>query len=129
MSSLVEEFLAQGPFAVVGASNNRTKFGNRVLRAYLEHSFEAFPVHPTEKEIEGRKAYASLSDLPRRPRGVSIITPPAVTEMIVQQAADVGADFVWMQPGAESDHAIELAERLGLRVIAGGPCLLVEIAR
>jgi len=83
-------------------------------------------VNPREPVIEGLAAYPDLKSLPEIPRGVSIITPPAVTERIVREAADAGARFVWMQPGAESPEAIRVARERGLEVIADGSCFLVE---
>jgi predicted CoA-binding protein len=123
---IIADFLAEGPYAVVGASNDRTKYGNRVLRAYQRKGWKVVPVNPREPEIEGLTAYPDLKSLPEKPRGVSIITPPAVTERIVQDAADAGARFVWMQPGAESPEAIRAARERGLEVIADGSCFLVE---
>ena len=123
----IQSFLAAGPFAVVGASVDRDKYGNKVLRCYQQHGKDVFPINPREPEIEGLKAYPSLAALPVRPRGISIITPPAVTERVVKEAAELGIRHLWMQPGAESLDAIRLAESLGLEVIAGGPCLLVVL--
>jgi predicted CoA-binding protein len=123
---IIADFMTQGPYAVVGASADRAKFGNKVLRAYKSKGFTVYPVNPTAAEIEGLKAFPSLGALPETPRGVSIITPPAVTERIVAEAADAGARFVWMQPGAESPEAIRVARERGLEVIADGSCFLVE---
>ena len=59
--------------------------------------------------------------------GLSIITPPAVTEKLVEEAAAAGVKHVWMQPGAESRRAVDRARELGMNVISGGPCLLVAL--
>lgn len=123
----ISEFLAGGPFAVVGASRDRAKYGNKVLRAYLQAGKRVYCVHPREAEIEGQPCHPSLDQLPEIPTGVSIITPPSVTEQVVRAAHAKGATWVWMQPGAESPAAIAAAEELGLRVIAGGPCVLVAL--
>ena len=122
---LIRDFMSAGPYAVVGASSDRDKYGNKVLRAYLQHGQEVYPINPRAEVIEGQKAHPSLGALPVKVRGVSIITPPAITERVVEEAAAAGATFVWMQPGAESPAAIRRAEALGLKVIAGGPCYLV----
>jgi len=127
MNEQIEEFLAGGPHAVVGASTDRAKYGNKVLRVYQQNGRTVFPVHPTVDEIEGLTAYPDLASLPETVHGISVITPPAVTEKIVQQAADLGIQHIWMQPGAESEQAIELARQSGINVIAGGPCLLVVL--
>lgn len=124
---LVQRFLSAPRFAVVGASNDRSKYGAKVFACYLQNGREVYPVNPRETEIQGHKAYASLEDLPQRVPAVSIITPPAVTERVVEDAARAGATCVWMQPGAESPAAIRKAEELGLEVIANGPCLLLVL--
>ena len=122
----IAEFLAGDSFAVVGASSDREKFGNKVLRAYLQAGRRVFPVNPKADEIEGQKSYPDIASLPEQVHGVSIVTPPTVTEKIVEQAASAGVQNLWMQPGAESPAAIQKAEALGLSVIHSGPCALVE---
>ncbi len=121
----IKSFLATGPYAVVGASANRDKYGNKVLRAYQQHRMEVYPINPRATEIEGLKAYANLAEVPVKLRAISVITPPAITEHMVEAAAAAGVQMVWMQPGAESHEAIRKAEALGMEVIAGGPCFLV----
>ncbi|WP_257304814.1 CoA-binding protein [Geothrix campi] len=121
----IQSFLASGPFAVVGASTDRSKYGNKVLRCYQQHGHEVYPINPRAPEVEGLKAYASLAALPVKVPAISVITPPAATEQVVREAAAAGVKHIWMQPGAESDEAIRRAESLGMNVIAGGPCLLV----
>lgn len=125
MSDHIRSFMSRGPYAVVGASADRDKYGNKVLRAYLQQGLEVYPVNPRMAEIEGVKAYPDLPSIPAKVRGVSIITPPHVTERVVEEAAAAGAEFVWMQPGAESPEAIRRAKVLGLKVIADGACYLV----
>jgi len=121
----IDAFLSGKVFAVVGASKNREKYGNKVLRNYLQHDLKVFPVNPNEAEIEGLSCYPDLKSLPEPVHGISIITPPTVTEQVVQQAADAGIQHAWMQPGAESPEAVELGESLGLNVIGDGSCILV----
>lgn len=123
----IDKFLKAKAFAVIGASNNRDKFGNKVLRCYMQHHLTVYPVHPASKEIEGLTCYKSLADIPDTVKSISIITPPAVTEKIVKEAIAKKIENIWMQPGAESDLAITLCEQSGINVIAGGPCILVEL--
>jgi len=127
LESRIRAFLDSGPFAVVGASSDREKYGNKVLRCYQQHGLEVFPINPRATEIEGLKAYPSLEAVPKPVMGLSVITPPRVTENVVQEAIRAGVKRIWMQPGAESAEAIRAAETAGLEVIAGGPCLLVAL--
>jgi predicted CoA-binding protein len=123
----IREFLAGDGFAVVGASSNRDKYGNKVLRAYLQNGRRAYPVNPNESEVEGLPCFPDLASLPEPVHGVSIITPPKITESILEQAAKAGIRRVWMQPGAEPANWRERAEKLGLTAIGDGPCVLVTL--
>lgn len=125
MSDPIDSFLAGSSFAVVGASADRSKYGNKVLRSYLQAGRRVYPVNPKLDEIEGQTSYPDLASLPETVHGVSIVTPPAVTEAIVEQAAAAGIRQLWMQPGAESEAAIARAGELGLELIHSGPCVLV----
>lgn len=123
----IAAFLDTGPWAVVGASRSRLKYGNKVLRCYLQHNRTAYPVNPHETRIEDVRCYPDLRHLPEQVQAISVITPPGVTEQIVEDAPASGARFMWMQPGAESPEAVARAEALGLTVISGGPCVLVAL--
>lgn len=124
---LVARFLAVGSFAVVGASTNRGKYGNKVLRCYAQHGHPVVAVHPREAEIEGVPCYPSVAQIPGEPRAVSIVAPPGVAKAIVAAADQASVKHLWFQPGAEDDEAIVMAEELGIEVIAHGPCLLVAL--
>jgi uncharacterized protein len=126
-SEPIAAFLAGSSFAVAGASSNQAKYGNMVLRCYVQAGRTAYPVNPNEKVIEGLEAYPDLAALPTKPHGVSIITPRWVTARIVDDAIALGIKHLWMQPGAESYPAIERAEAAGVSVIHSGPCLLVVL--
>jgi len=123
----INRFLASGAFGVAGASTNRHKYGNKVLRCYLQHGRVAVPVNPNETEIEGVTCAQGIADLPPEVKSLSMITPPAVTEQLVPQAIAHGIENIWMQPGAESPGAVKLCREKGINVIADGSCLLVVL--
>jgi predicted CoA-binding protein len=123
----IDTFLAAKAFGVAGASKDREKYGNKVLRVYLQNQRRVIPVHPKEKEIEGLACVASVADLPAEVTSLSVITPPPVTEKIVEAAKVKGIKNIWMQPGAESPKAIEAARAAGMNVIADGTCILVVL--
>jgi predicted CoA-binding protein len=122
-----DRFLASPAFGVVGASSRREKYGNKVLRCYQQAGRRAIPVNPRESEIEGVPCVVSVLDLPDDVRSISVITPPPVTERVVEQAVAKGIENVWMQPGAESEAAVEACRRAGINVIADGSCVLVVL--
>ena len=123
----IHSFLAEGPHAVVGASIHRHKYGNKVLRCYLQNDRAAYPVNPTAEQVEGIAAFPDLGSLPEPVHGVSIITPPAVTERVVAEGLELGIEHFWMQPGAQSERATAMIEQAGASVIAGDACLLVVL--
>ncbi len=123
----IEKFLQASAFAVVGASEDVHKYGHKCYKCYLQHGRNAYPVNPHSQEILGNPVFKDLASLPQGVESISIITPPAVTETIIEDAIACGIKNIWMQPGAESQIAIDRAESQGLNVIAGGPCLLVVL--
>jgi predicted CoA-binding protein len=125
--SKIQIFLAGQRFAVVGASTDRSKYGNKVLRCYKQNNMDVVPINPTASEVEGLTAYPDLASAPGKFDGVSIITPPPITERVVSDALRLGIKNIWMQPGAESESAIQAAEGEGANVIAHGPCILVSL--
>lgn len=127
MQSEIKQFFESDAYAVVGASKNRTKFGNKVLRCYIEKNFVVYPVNPVESQIEGLNCFRCIKDLPHTVTSISVITQPKVTEEIVERAYLKGIKNIWMQPGAESKTAIQKCKDYGINVIAGGPCILNEL--
>jgi len=123
----INQFLSAAAFGVAGASSNRQKFGNRVLRCYVQNGKRVIPVNPNETEIEGIACVASVDELPADVTSLSMITPPAVTEQLVPKAIAHGIKNIWMQPGAESPAAVALCREKGVNVIADGSCLLVVL--
>ena len=123
----IDAFLRGMPHAVVGASRDREKYGNKVLRAYLQGRRAVYPVNPSVDIVEGLAAFPDLASLPQPVHGLSVVTPGRVTEQVVAEAIKLGIRHVWMQPGSESDHAVELAQQAGLNLIWGGPCILVAL--
>lgn len=123
----IDIFLDAKVYGVVGASTNRDKYGNKVLRCYLQNGYQAIPVNPQEKEIEGIPCVATVLDLPDEVTSISIITPPTVTEKVVDLAIQKGIKNIWMQPGAESSAAVSKCREHDINVIADGSCLLVVL--
>lgn len=122
----IARFLAIGSFAVVGASADRAKYGNKVLRCYQQHGLPVVGVHPKLTAVEGVPCHPSLVAA-GGVRAVSVVAPPTAAAAIVADAAAAGVRHLWFQPGAEQAAAIATARQLGIEVIADGPCLLVAL--
>lgn len=127
LETQIADFLACDRFAVVGASADRHKYGNKVFRCYLQNQRDAIPVNPNVPKVEGVTTAASLTAIQPAADAVSIITPPQVTELVVAEALELGIQHFWMQPGAESPAAIAACRQAGVNLIHSGPCLLVVL--
>ncbi len=111
--------------AVIGASTDRSKFGNKAVRAYAQQGFTVWPVNPKEPIVEGLPAFASIADVPARPDLVSVYLPPPVVLKVLPAIAAKGCDELWLNPGTESPEVLAEAERLGLNVVQA--CSIVGI--
>jgi len=111
--------------AVIGASSNRNKFGNRALRAFREQGYTVVPINPNEPEVEGLKTYASVLDVPGAIDMASFYVPPDVGERVIAEVAQKGIGEVWLNPGAESDELIARARALQIQPIVA--CSIVAI--
>lgn len=103
--------------AILGASADRAKFGNKAVRAFHRQGWRVFPVNPKAAEIEGLPAYASIRDVPGRLDMVSVYLPPGVLLPLLPEIAAEGCDELWLNPGTDSEEVQAEAARLGLNVI------------
>ena len=113
--------------AVIGASNDRHKFGNRAVRAFQQQGYTVVPVNPHEAEVEGLKAFASILDVPGPVDMASLYVPPEVGERVIADIARKGVAEVWFNPGAESDALIARARALDIQPIVA--CSIVAIGQ
>lgn len=127
MNEAVQEMTQARTFAVAGASTNTEKYGYKCYRALRQAGKTVYPVNPRAAAIDGDTCYPSVAALPETPEVVIVVIPPALTEKLIDELAAAGVKNVWMQPGAESHEAIRKAEAAGIRVTAGGPCILVQL--
>ena len=126
MKSLVQKYVEEPVWAVVGASNNRAKYGNQIYLKLKAAGYRVYPVNKREQMIEGDAAYSSLHELPESPAVVNIVVPPHEASAVVRQAKAAGVQAVWFQPGAEDAAAIRWAQEHGLDVVES--CILVQLA-
>jgi predicted CoA-binding protein len=111
--------------AVIGASSNRRKFGNRAVRAFRQQGHTVIPINPHETEVEGLKAYRSVLDVPGPIDMATIYVPPEVGEQVIGEIAQKGIAEVWLNPGAESDELIARARALNIQPIVA--CSIMSI--
>ncbi len=111
--------------AIIGASTDPHKFGNKAVRAFLQQGYTVYPVNPNEAVVEDIEAYKSIRDVPERPKMISVYVPPQVLVKLLPDIAARGCDELWLNPGTESDEVLAEAERLKLNVVQA--CSIVAI--
>jgi uncharacterized protein len=118
--------MPQPTVAILGASADRAKFGNKSLRAHLQAGYQVFPVNPKGGQIEGLAVYRSLDEVPAAHlQRVSVYLPPTVGLAALDVIAAKGCDEVWFNPGSESAGVLAEARRLGLKAVAA--CSIVDL--
>lgn len=100
--------------AIIGASSDRTKFGNKALRAFRTQGFTVVPINPREPEIEGERSYASVLDYPGAIDEASVYVPPAYGLAVMDELKQKGIPVVWLNPGADGEAVVARARTLGL---------------
>jgi predicted CoA-binding protein len=113
--------------AVVGASNDRRKFGNRAVRGFLAQGHRVIPINPNEREVEGLPAYRSVLDVPHAIDMATVYVPPEIGVRLLPELARKAIPEIWINPGAESEDLLEEAKRLNLPVIVA--CSIMAIGK
>ncbi|GMA99718.1 CoA-binding protein [Pelosinus sp. IPA-1] len=126
--STIDTMLNLKTWAVVGATDNKEKFGYKIFKVMLDAGLEVYPINPGVSEILGQKCYSALKDLPKKPDAVDVVVPAKVGEAIMRECAELGIQNVWLQPGADAKQVIQVAEELGLTVVHHA-CIMVELRK
>src|SRR2546428_727505 len=113
--------------AVIGASSDRRKFGNRAVRAFREQGYTVVPINPHESEVEGLTAFASVLDVAGPIDMATLYVPPDVGERLIEEIARKQIPEVWLNPGSESDELIARARALHIQPTVA--CSIVAIGR
>ncbi|MGB9690570.1 MAG: CoA-binding protein [Candidatus Sumerlaeaceae bacterium] len=112
--------------AIIGASRNRAKYGNRAVRAYLRQGHEVFPVNPNAKEVDGLPAYPSILAIPPGQIDRALLyVPPEIAEKVLDELAQRQVGEVWVNPGSESDELFRKAQQLGIKTVFA--CSILDI--
>ena len=113
--------------AVIGASRDRQKFGNRAVRAFIQEGYTVVPINPHQREVEGLKAYGSVLDVPGPIDMASFYVPPAIGEQVIEEVARKRIAEVWLNPGSESDALVARARALSIHPIMA--CSMIAIGQ
>jgi len=111
--------------AVIGASNNPAKYGNKAVRAYQRQGWTVYPVNPTETSVEGLPTFPAVEAIPGPVDRAALYVPPHVGVRLLDGIARKGVPELFVNPGAESDELLAAAERLRLNTVQA--CAIVDI--
>lgn len=125
MYSYIEEALNKKVWAVVGATPNKEKYGYKIYKKLKDNGYEVYAVNPLYENIDGEICYKDLKSLPIIPNVVDMVVAPRFGMHYVDDAAMLGIEYIWFQPGAESEELINAAASKGLKVIHDA-CVLLE---
>ncbi len=103
--------------AVIGASNDRTKFGNKALRAFRQQGYTVVPINPNETTVEGERAYRSVLDYEGTIDEATLYVQPEVGLAVLEEIAEKRIPSVWLNPGADDPRVIAKAQALGVRPV------------
>jgi hypothetical protein len=113
--------------AVIGASSNRHKFGNKAFRAFQAEGHKVIPINPNEREVEGIPTYASVTDVPEQIDMATVYVPPEIGITLLDGFEQKQIAEIWINPGAESDELLAEARRRKLKVIEA--CSIIGIGQ
>jgi predicted CoA-binding protein len=111
--------------AIIGASSNRAKYGNKALRAYERQGYRVIPINPNEVEVEGHRTFASVLDVPEPIDMATVYVPPEIGVRVLEDIAKKGIPEVWLNPGADEPEVVARARELGLQPVIA--CSIVGI--
>ena len=120
---LEEQMLAEKVWAVVGANEDRLKYGNMIYQKLRRKGYQVYAVNPLYQTIEGDPCYRNLSSLPEKPAVVNFVVAPKIGKNYVEEAAALGIKYLWFQPQTSDDQLLEHVRQLGLQAVEA--CALV----
>ncbi len=110
--------------AVVGATDNSSKYGHVIYRDLKHKGFTVYPVNPQRTSVDGDPAFPNVGDIPGKPTIVNFVVPPSTTLIVLQQCLDLDLMNAWVQPGAESPEVIAFLQQNSFNYMANA-CIMV----
>src|SRR5690554_5514083 len=120
----IDLFLSHKKIAIAGVSRNIKKFGSVVMKELLEKGFEVYPVNPFATEIQGKKCYQTISDLPDEVKHLLIVTPKTKTPDVATEAVQKGMQGIWIQQMSDTPESIRVIKEAGIPLISK-KCILM----
>lgn len=128
MEKIIEKMLAEKIWAVVGATQNKNKFGYRIYQKLKACGYVVYAVNPNYQQIDEDSCYPSLGALPEKPNCINMVVAPEHADPFIQEASELGIPYMWFQPGSFDQNTLDKAADKGLELVYYN-CVLVELAR
>lgn len=117
MEDLIQAMLEQKVWVVAGSFRNEEKWAYKIYRKLKAKGYTVYALNKAIKQVDGDPSYPTLADLPQIPQVINLVTPPEVSQKLVEESAKLGIQYVWFQPGSDSPEAVKAAEEAGLHVL------------
>ncbi|MGM0607669.1 MAG: CoA-binding protein [Candidatus Muiribacteriota bacterium] len=127
LKNKAENFLKEKNIPVVGASSKKEKWGYKIFKKLQNKNFNPIPVHPAIKEIDTKKVYSNLNDIPEEFKSVLLVVNPQTGIKLVPELVELNVENVWLQPGASNIQLINELEKNNINVIHDY-CILVHLS-
>ncbi len=112
-----KEMLNKKVWAVVGATQNKEKFGYKIWKVLRDNGYEVYPVNPNYDEIDGNKCYSSLKQIPIKLQVIDVVVPPKLSLSVIDEAKKMGIEYIWFQPGTADEEVINKAEDNDIKIV------------
>lgn len=119
MENLKKEMLNKKIWGVVGVSEKKDKWGFKIWKILKEHNYETYGINPNYSEIDGEKVYHTIKDLPVKVDVLDIVVPPRISMSTLEEAKEMGIEYIFFQPGTYNDEVVKKAEELELKYLIG----------
>ncbi len=124
---LMKEMLSKKKWAVIGATPNKEKTGNRIVKKLLNHGYDVYCVNPNYDEVEGLICYKDIESVPVIPDCIDFVVPPKVTKKTIEKIDSSKIEYLWFQPGSYDDETPKIAEDKGFHVVHEGACVMMAV--
>lgn len=124
---MIDTMLKEKVWAVVGASDNPTRFGYKIYQTLKKHGYTVYAVNPGLEKIGEDSVYKDLQSLPNKPTVVNMVVNAKAGLKVVEEMKELEIKNVWFQPGADAKSVVQAAKELGLSVVED--CVLVALRK
>ena len=117
MTKLKKKTLKMKNWAVVGATDDKSRFGYKIVKILKENDYNVYPVNPKKDKVAGIRCYNKLSEIENKIDVVDFVINPQIGKNIIEEVAELDIEYVWLQPGSRSDEIRDYAKDYNIKII------------